>query len=601
MVEGLEGDKEEKRIIATPKHFAANDLDKWNGLSRHTFNAEIDLQDLAEYYLFPFQGCMRDLKAGSIMTSYNAVNGVPASANTYLLQTVLRDHWKWTGAQNFIVSDCGAVADVAQSHKYRETNAEGFYECVKSGLDLACESKRYNGVVESWEAGLLTEDMVDGALRRVYEGLIQTGYFSGAESEWAHLGWGDVNTEEAQSLALKAAVDGIILLKNDGTLPLGREEGSSSTLAMVGFWADKGEHLHGDYSGKAPFSHTPVWAAEKMGFTVHATGGPTLEGDDADDHWTEAAVEAAEKSDYIIYFGGLSTEAAAEGRDRMAIEWPRAQLALLRKLAKLGKPLVVVQLGDQVDNTPLLEDDSGISAILWTSWPGQDGGTAVLRILTGEDAPAGRLPVTQYPAKYADEIPMSSMKLRPTSDHPGRTYRWYQDAVQPFGFGLHYTDFEVLFGSFPSTFSIQELVNACSSYEFPDTCAFTPLKVYVENTGSRKSDYSALAFVKGEFGPEPYPLKTLAAYSRLRSIGPGESKSAELSWTLGDLARHDEDGNTVLYPGEYVVLLDEPARAELKFTLLGEPAVLDKWPALPATEDVHDRPDAEQYPANQEL
>lgn len=580
MVEGLQGDKEEKRVIATPKHLAGNDLEKWNGHSRHDFDAQITMQDLAEYYLMPFQGCIRDSKAGSIMSSYNAVNGVPTSASKYLLKTILRDHWKWTESNNFVVSDCGAVGDVAGSHKYRESNAEAFYECVKSGLDLACESKRYKGVVESHAAGLLTEEMVDSSLQRVYEGLIQAGYFSGPKSAWAHLSRADVDTEKAQTLALQAAVDGIVLLKNDGTLPL--ENKKSSPLAMIGFWADEEEHLHGEYSGKAPYSHTPVWAAKEMGFSVNTANGPILEDDDAEDKWTKAAVEAAEKSEFVLYFGGLSTGAAREGQDRTRIEWPQAQLTLLKKLAELRKPIVVFQLGDQIDNTPLLDNDA-ISSIMWANWPGQDGGRAVMRLLTGVNSPAGRLPATQYPAKYVDDIPMTSMKLRPVDGYPGRTYRWFDQAVQPFGFGLHYTDFEAAFESFPQSFAIEELMKACSN-EFPDTCAFRPLKVTVSNTGSRKSDYVALAFIKGEFGPKPYPLKTLAAYTRLRDISAGSKQSADLNWTLGNLARHDENGNAILYPGQYSIVLDEPAKAEMKFTLTGEPAVLDKWPAPPSAE-----------------
>ena len=582
MVEGLEGDKDEKRVIATPKHLVGNDLDKWNGISRHDFSAEITTQDLAEYYLMPFQGCMRDSKAGSIMTSYNAVNGVPMSANSYFMKTILQDHWKWTSPSNFIVSDCGAVGDVARSHKYRDTDAEGFYECVKNGLDLACENHKYTGVKDSYDAGLLTENMVDSSLQRVYEGLIQAGYFSGAKSEWAHLGWADVNTTKAQEFALKTAVDGIVLLKNNGsTLPLDLKE--DSKLAMIGFWADSEKHLNGDYSGKAPYYHTPAWAASEMGFSTHVANGPILEDDKAEDSWTKDAVEAAEKSDYILYFGGLHTGAAGEGKDRETISWPEAQLTLLNRLAETGKPIIVVQLGDQIDNTPLLQHE-GISSIMWASWPGQDGGTAVMRLVTGKDSPAGRLPVTQYPAKYVSDIPMTSMKLRPTSEYPGRTYRWYNKAVQPFGFGLHYTDFDVSFGQFPDAFSIQELVGACEN-EFPDTCAFATMTVQVKNTGDHKSDYVALAFVKGEFGPEPYPLKSLAAYTRVRDIGPGETKTADLRWSMGELARHDEDGNTILYPGEYTVLVDEPTRTEMKFTLTGGPHVLDKWPAPPPRDE----------------
>ncbi|KAL2202756.1 glycoside hydrolase [Sarocladium strictum] len=580
MVEGLEGYKDERRIIATCKHYVGNDFEDWNGFTRHDFNAIISMQDLAEYYILPFQQCTRDSKCGSIMCAYNAVNGVPSCASDYLQNTVLRDHWKWTDTNNYITSDCEAVLDVSANHEYNKTNAEGTAECFIKGMDTSCEYTSSSDIPGAWEQGLLKEDVVDRALQRLYEGLIQAGYFEGANAEYASLGWEDVNTPEAQALALQSAVDGIVLLKNDGTLPLELKKGAD--IAMIGFWAEDEEMIIGDYSGRPPYRHSPLWAAEQMGFNVYHAGGPLLQDNCTNDNWTAPALEAARKADYIFYFGGLDTSAAGEEQDRYSLEWPRAQRALLKTLTKLDKPLVVVQLGDQLDNTKLLDNDD-INAILWTSWPGQEGGPAIMKLITGEESPAGRLPVTQYPGEYVDQIPVTSMDLRPTSEHPGRTYRWYEKAVQPFGFGLHYTTFSTSFKKFPKEFNIQSLLSECHA-DFPDTCSFPPLSVRVKNTGKRTSDYVALAFLGGEFGPAPYPLKTLASYTRLKGIKPGRTAAKELKWSLGEIARHDEEGNTVLYPGEYTVLLDEPTRTELKFKLTGKAEVLQKWPQPPPNE-----------------
>jgi xylan 1,4-beta-xylosidase len=575
MVRGLQGDKTERRIIATCKHYAGNDFEDWNGVSRHDFDAKLTLQDMAEYYLLPFQQCARDSKVGSIMCAYNAVNGVPSCANDYLMGTILREHWNWTESNNYITSDCEAVLDVSANHHYVETNAEGTAICFIRGMDNSCEYESSSDIPGAWEQGLLPEEVIDRALRRNFEGLVWAGYFDGNASEYAHLNWEDVNTPHAQELALQTAVDGTVLLKNDGTLPLELEP--EATLAMIGFWANDSSKVIGGYSGRPPFSRDPVYAARQLGYTVNFATGPILQSNSSNDNWTANALEAAKKSDYILYFGGIDTSAAGETLDRYSIEWPAAQQALLGALSGLGKPLVVVQLGDQLDNTPLLRNE-GINSILWTSWPGQDGGTAVMQLITGAKSPAGRLPVTQYPAAYVDQIPMTEMSLRPNETSPGRTYRWYSDAVQNFGFGLHYTEFTPSFGSFPSEFSIQDIVAGCSN-DYPDTCAFEPLEVQVANEGDRKSDYVALVFLAGEFGPQPYPIKTLATYGRLRDIEAGEESSSKLSWTLGDIARRDKDGNTVLYPGTYQVLLDEPTTATLEFTLTGEAAVLDYWPA----------------------
>lgn len=581
MVRGLEGDKAERRVVATCKHYAGNDFEDWNNITRHDFNAEISLQDMSEYYLAPFQQCARDSKAGSIMCAYNAVNGIPSCANEYLLETILRDHWNWTESNNYITSDCEAVLDVSLNHGYAETNAEGTAICFKAGMDSSCEYEGSSDIPGAWDQGLLDVETVDRALRRLYEGLVRAGYFDGADSEYAALGWEDVNTAEAQEAALRVAVEGIVMLNNNNdTLPLDLESGAK--VAMVGFWAADGEKLSGGYSGRAPFLHTPAWAAEQLGLDVSVAGGPVLEDGSASDNWTAGALEAAGASDYILYFGGIDTSAAGETLDRYSIAWPEAQLALIEELAKTGKPLVVVQMGDQLDDTPLFEND-GIGAVLWASWPGQDGGTAVMKIIGGEEAPSGRLPVTQYPADYVDRIPMTEMSLRPTEETPGRTYRWYDGAVRPFGFGLHYTTFNVSFvdGAIDASYSIQDIVGRCDE-AYPDTCGFPSLGVRVTNTGERASDYVALAFLSGEYGPEPYPIKTLSAYGRARNIEAGQESGLELAWTVGDIARVDERGNRVLYPGVYQVSIDEPSLAAMQFELTGEPAVLDEWPAPPA-------------------
>jgi beta-D-xylosidase 4 len=257
-----------------------------------------------------------------------------------------------------------------------------------------------------------------------------------------------------------------------------------------------------------------------------------------------------------------------------------AQAALLRKLGETGKPLVVVQLGDQLDDSELLDAD-WVSGIFWASWPGQDGGPAIMDLIGGKKSPAGRLSITMYPSNYTELVPMTDMSLRPTAQLPGRTYRWYPTPVRPFGYGLHYTTLKPSFRPpHPPRFSIQSLEKKCK-HKYPDMCPLPPIHVDVSNTGKRASDYVVLMYVKSNTGPKPYPLKTLAAYTRLHDIKPRQTVKAELAWNLANLARHDEHGNTVLYPGTYSLMIDEPARTTMQLTLTGHKAVLDKWPAPP--------------------
>lgn len=338
-------------------------------------------------------------------------------------------------------------------------------------------------------------------------------------------------------------------------------------------------------SGIPPYYHNPVYAAQQLNVSYHYAPGPVAETNTSTDTWTAAALDAASKSDVILYFGGNDLAIESEDKDRTSIAWPQAQLTLLTTLAALGKPLVVSSLGSPNDDTPLLSNPN-VSAILWAGFPGQSGGTAILDILTGKTPPAGRLPVTQYPASYADAVPMTDMSLRPSSQNPGRTYRWYPSPVVPFGHGLHYTTFRASFsphGPFTngSKIPIPDLLRACGSGTRPlDLCPVgASLPVTVTNTGNATSDFVALAFLAGSHGPEPYPLKTLASYGRARRVAPGAAAQLDLpAMTLGSLARVDLAGDAVLYPGAYRLLLDVPAQAEVRFELTGEEVVLDQFP-----------------------
>jgi len=579
LLAGLEGNQAQRKIIATCKHYVGYDMENWNGTDRHHFDAKITTQDLAEYFMPPFQQCARDSKVGSFMCSYNAVNGVPTCADTYVLDTILRKHWNWTASNNYITSDCEAVADISQNHKYVKTLAEATAIAFANGMDLSCEYTGSSDIPGAWSQGLLNASVVDRALTRQYEGLVHAGYFDGSAATYSQLSAKDINTAEAQRLSLQVAAEGLVLLKNDQTLPLSLTSGSK--VAMVGFWANDSSKLSGIYSGPAPYLRTPVYGGTQLGLNMAVASGPILQKSGAQDNWTTNALEAAKKSDHILYFGGLDTSAAAEGSDRTDISWPSAQIDLITKLAALGKPLVVVALGDMVDHTPIL-NMKGVNSLIWANWPGQDGGSAVMQVISGAHAIAGRLPITQYPASYT-QLSMLDMNLRPGGNNPGRTYRWYNESVQPFGFGLHYTTFAAKFGASQDlTYNIQDIMKSCTQAH-PDLCDVPSIEVAVTNKGNRTSDFVALAFIKGEAGPKPYPLKTLVSYARLRDISGSQTKTASLALTLGTLARVDQSGNLVVYPGEYTLLLDEPTQAELKLTITGQETILDKWPQPPAS------------------
>ncbi|PNS18678.1 Periplasmic beta-glucosidase [Sphaceloma murrayae] len=580
LIDGLQGgfDPKIKRVVATCKHFAAYDLENWNGNFRYQFDAQVNSQDLKEYYMPPFQSCARDSNVGAFMCSYNALNGVPTCADDYLLKDILREHWGWTNEQQWVTSDCDSVQNIFLPHNYSQTRPGAAAAAFNAGTDIDCGTYYQHHLPEALAQGLITEQRLDEALIRQYSSLIRLGYFDGPTAPYRNLTFADVNLPSSQALALRAAVEGIVLLKNDGMLPLQITNGTS--LALIGDWANATEDMQGNYFGPAPYLRSPLIAAENLGASVNYARGPGGNGDPTTDGWLPVW-RAVSNSDIIIYAGGINIDVEKEDDDRVAIGWSGPQLDIIGELAALGKPMIVLQMGGgQIDSTPV-KDNANISALLWGGIPGQDGGTALFDIITGKTAPAGRLPTTQYPTRYTQQIPMTSMALRPNGSLPGRTYKWYDEAVFEFGFGMHYTNFSAEVPSTLSpTYDIQSLVGNCSE-KYQDRCPFETIQVQVNNDGDIASDYVTLGFIAGEFGPQPYPRKSLVNYQRLFGIQPGQSQTAQLNLTLASLARVDDLGNTVLYPGNFSLLIDTQPLTSVNFTLTGEEYMLDKWPQPP--------------------
>jgi beta-D-xylosidase 4 len=312
--------------------------------------------------------------------------------------------------------------------------------------------------------------------------------------------------------------------------------------------------------------------------------------------WYESPLQRVNevRPDLILWIDATS-EGAEETTDRNTLHWDRMQPDGALVAASSGIPTVVIHMGEQVDDTIFFED-SNISAVIWAGYPGMFGGTALINLLLGVISPAGRMPITQYPEEYAEQVPMTDMEMRPNNatGNPGRTYKWFDDAVVEFGFGLHYTNFSIDIIAAEEeddekpTFNIQSLIAACDQTTLThiEHCPFRPwasspssLSVNITNTGSsHTSDFVTLAFVSGEFGPLPRPRKSLVAYKRIFGIEPGSSQTAALNVTLGSLARHDENGDLILFPGSYRFEVDVPAQAVWEFELEGGEVVLDAWP-----------------------
>jgi beta-D-xylosidase 4 len=333
------------------------------------------------------------------------------------------------------------------------------------------------------------------------------------------------------------------------------------------------------------YEHSPLYALQTANISVNYAGGnPGGQGDPTTNRWTNLK-PTMDASDVLIYIGGIDNSVEEEGMDRTTLAWTGAQLDVITQLADTGKPVIVVSMGGgQIDSSPIANNPN-ISALLWAGYPGQDGGSAIVDILTGKAAPAGRLPQTQYPSNYVHQVPMTNMSLRPGENNPGRTYKWYNSTpVFEFGFGMHYTNFSAQIAPMNQSYAISDLVSRCPNINSTNlaSCAHVSVPINVTNIGSVASDYVTLGYIAGNFGPAPQPKKSLVSYQRLFNIAPGASSTAMLNLTLASLARVDGMGNKVLYPGDYSLLIDNGPLAMANFTLTGDEQTLENWPQPPA-------------------
>jgi beta-D-xylosidase 4 len=534
---------------------------------------------LGEYYLPPFKTSVRDAHVGSIMCAYNAVDGVPSCASEYLLQDVLRDGYKFEEPYRYVTSDCSAVENIYQPHNFTDSEAAAAAVALNAGTDTCCGSA-YLLLNESVANGWTTEAQMDLSLTRLYNALFTVGYFDG-QPEYDGLSWSDVSTGSAQTTAYQAAWEGMTLLKNDGTLPL---KTKYKSVALIGPWANATGQMQGNYQGIAPYLNSPLKAAQSQWGNVKHEMGTAINSTNTTGF--ASAIAAAKNAEVIIYLGGIDSSIENEGLDRTSIAWPGNQLDLIKQLSALGKPLIVIQFGGgQIDDSALLKNRH-VNSLLWAGYPGQDGGPALIDVLVGKKSAAGRLPLTQYPADYINQVSLFDPNLRPSASSPGRTYKWLNTApVLQFGYGLHYTTFKPSFKKTPRRrISIASLVrqhqpkghHTDKPTTLNDATPWTTLSVRIRNTGKRTSDYVGLLFLASKnAGPAPFPNKSLVSYARLHDIAPGTSQDLELELNLGALARADANGDLVIYPGDYELLFDWDSRLKFRFTLTGRSVVLD--------------------------
>ena len=443
-ITGLQGDDPRyAKALACAKHFAVHSGPE---PLRHSFNAVPSERDLYDSYLPHFEQAVREGHVGAVMSAYNRVYGVSATASPLLLTELLRKQW---GFQGHVVSDCDAVHDIWRTHKLAATPAEAAALAVKAGCDLNCGSQYY-ALTRALKEGRLTAQDIDLALHHILTARFRLGMFDpDGMVPYAGIPLSEVDSPAHAALALKAAEESIVLLKNTGVLPLDRAR--LKRLAVIGANADSVRMLLGNYNGTPSHPVTilqGIKAAAGPGIEVVFSPGCPL-ALHPDETFSAAspeyrdAVAAARTADAIIYVGGISPKLEGEemgvnydgfkGGDRTRIELPAVQTALLKSLQATGRPVIFVNCSGSAIAMPW--EAEHLPAILQAWYPGQAGGTAVAEILFGDCNPSGRLPVTVY---------RSTKDLPPFEDYAmaGRTYRFFPgQPLFPFGHGQSYTEF----------------------------------------------------------------------------------------------------------------------------------------------------------------
>lgn len=535
-VRGLQGDDPKYlKTAACAKHYAVHSGPE---SLRHSFDARCSQKDLYETYLPAFRALVVDADVESVMGAYNRTNGEPCCASPTLLQKILREDW---GFEGHVVSDCGAIYDIHAHHKVTNSPEESAALAVKNGCDLNC-GRVYPALREAVAQGLISEEEIDQALARLLRTKFKLGLFDPEEEvPFANVPYEVVACPEHRSLAREMARQSMVLLKNENNLlPLGTD---LKTVAVIGPNADARKVLLGNYFGTSTQLVTAldgirrklgpdckVLFAEGCDLT---TTKPGYWGDSPKSGFAEA-LAVAERADAVIMCMGISPDLEGEegaaansdgGGDRIGLDLPGMQEELIKEVAALGKPLVLVLFS----GSPLTVNwaHEHVPAIIQAWYPGEEGGNALADIIFGDYNPAGRLPITFV--KSVDQLP-------PFTDYAmaGRTYRFSEEKpLYPFGYGLSYTTFAYSNLQAPPELAIgQDLV----------------VQVDVENTGQRTGDEVVQLYIKHLSASVPTPRHSLQGFARI-PLEPGEKRTVTFRLSPRQLAVFDEDGRCLVEPG----------------------------------------------------
>ena len=526
-VQGMQGDDPVYlKVAACGKHFAVHSGPE---ATRHSADIIPSKRDLWETYLPAFRMLVQEGKVEAIMGAYNRVYGESCSGSKFLLTDVLRKQW---GFKGHIVSDCGAVTDIHGGHRIAKTAAEACAIAIKAGLNVECGDS-FKAMKEAIDKKLLTEEDLDNALLPLMMTRLKLGILlPDEECPYNYFSEDEICSEKNIALAKQAATESMVLLKNDGTLPLKKDV---HTLFVTGAGAADAFWLMGNYFGISNRYCTylqGIVSKVSNGTAVNYRPG-VLESTPTRNAINWAVDEAAGAEVTVIVMGNNGNLEGEEGEaidsergDRDNISVPESQMKFLRDIRKLKKSGIVVVLtgGSPVD----VREICGLADALVMAWyPGQEGGYALGDLLFGDANFSGRLPVT-FPADDSLLPPFEDYSMK------GRTYKYMSDNVfYPFGYGLSYGKIDYS--------NIQVTANKKGAV----------VKATLTNPSKWTVTETVQVYVSTPNAGVSAPLRQLAAFKRVE-VPAGATREVTFDIAPEQLMTVVEDGSSKLTRGEYL-------------------------------------------------
>ncbi|MDR2848164.1 MAG: glycoside hydrolase family 3 C-terminal domain-containing protein [Bacteroidales bacterium] len=538
-VTGLQGsDKTYLKATACAKHYAVHSGPE---SSRHTYNAKVSNYDLWDTYLPAFKMLVKESHVAGVMCAYNAFEGAPCCGSDKLMLDILRKDWKFTG---YVTSDCGAIDDFYNGHKTHPNASSAAATAVAHGTDVDCGGA-YRGLVKAVADGLISEKQLDVSVKRLFEIRIRLGMFDPKNQ----VAFNKINTSALENSvhkahALKMSRQSLVLLKNDGVLPLQKEK--LKKIALVGPNVNDPEVQLGNYNGFPSKIITPLdGIKEKLPNTeiiyTPGCGYANEKGVLTAARDVQATIDKVKDADVIVFVGGISPRLEGEemdvkvegfmGGDRTSILLPELQTDFLKALKATGKPVVLVLMNGSAVACPW--EAENLNAIVDAWYGGEFAGKAIADVLFGDYNPSGHLPVTVYAAD-------SDLPDFEDYNMTNRTYKYFKGkALYPFGFGLSYTSYAYTWATQPSP---KYKTNGTI------TCA-----VSVKNTGKTDGDAVCQLYIKYPQGGKVLPLKELRGFER-KTIAQGGSATINVSIPVEQLAKWDDKaGKPLVAPGTYTI------------------------------------------------